>query len=42
MAGGIHGLETSDADGRMNPDKVGALLAEAGAEAAYAVKALSW
>ena len=42
VAGGIHGLETSDADGRMNPDKVGALLAEAGAEAAYAVKALSW
>jgi HAD superfamily hydrolase (TIGR01459 family) len=42
VAGGIHGQETSDADGRMNPDKVGALLAEAGAGAAYAVKALSW
>ena len=42
VAGGIHGVETADADGRMNPDKVGALLDEAGTKAAYAVKTLSW
>ena len=42
VAGGIHGVETSHADGRMDPDKVGALLTEAGAEAAYAMKALHW
>jgi HAD superfamily hydrolase (TIGR01459 family) len=42
VAGGIHGLETSGADGRMDPAKVGGLLAEAGTRAAYAMKALSW
>ena len=42
VAGGIHGQETAAPDGRMDPDKVGALLAEAGTRAAYAMKALSW
>jgi HAD superfamily hydrolase (TIGR01459 family) len=42
VAGGIHGQETSRPDGQMDPDKVGALLVEAGATAAYAMKALAW
>ena len=42
VAGGIHGVETSGPDGRMSPDKVGELLAQAGTQAAFAMKALSW
>jgi HAD superfamily hydrolase (TIGR01459 family) len=42
IAGGIHGVETSDTGGGMSVDKVSALLDAAGASAAYAAMSLSW
>lgn len=42
IAGGIHGAETSTGGGRMDPDKVGELLAQAGTAAAFAAQSLSW
>jgi HAD superfamily hydrolase (TIGR01459 family) len=42
VAGGIHGADTVGPDGAMDPAKVAALLDAAGAEAAYAMAALSW
>jgi ribonucleotide monophosphatase NagD (HAD superfamily) len=42
VSGGIHGVETAHAEGGMDADKVGALLAQAGTKATYAMAALSW
>lgn len=42
VAGGIHAVDTAGSDGRMDPDKVGAVLAGAGLSAAYAMTALHW
>ena len=39
---GIHAAEVTGADGRLGPDRVGALLAGAGAKAAYVMAELSW
>lgn len=42
VAGGIHGEELMTAEGRLDPDKAEALLAEAGAQARYVLKELIW
>lgn len=42
VAGGLHGVDTAGADGRMDPDKVEALLAGEGLHAAYAMTTLHW
>jgi HAD superfamily hydrolase (TIGR01459 family) len=42
ISGGIHGRETLDADGVMDPAKVGDLLRAADLHAAYAMAALTW
>jgi HAD superfamily hydrolase (TIGR01459 family) len=42
VSGGIHGVETAHVQGGMDADKVGALLADAGTKAAYAMATLSW
>lgn len=42
VAGGIHGDEAVDADGRMDETRAGALLAREGVTARYGLGALSW
>jgi HAD superfamily hydrolase (TIGR01459 family) len=42
VAGGLHAVDTAGADGRMDPDKVGAILAGEGLSAAYAMTTLNW
>jgi HAD superfamily hydrolase (TIGR01459 family) len=42
VAGGIHGQEVAGPDGRMDPAKVGGLLADAGLKAAFAMTTLAW
>jgi HAD superfamily hydrolase (TIGR01459 family) len=42
VAGGIHAGEVAGPDGRMDPGKVEAQLAEGGHHAAWAVPSLSW
>jgi HAD superfamily hydrolase (TIGR01459 family) len=42
VASGIHGADTLDPDGRLQPDRLAALLTEAGATADYAMAALGW
>jgi HAD superfamily hydrolase (TIGR01459 family) len=42
VASGIHGADTLGPDGRLQPDRLGALLTEAGATADYAMAALGW
>jgi HAD superfamily hydrolase (TIGR01459 family) len=42
VAGGIHGLEAVDADGRFDPVRAAALLAREGAAARFAALALAW
>lgn len=42
VSGGIHGGETAGASGTMDAQKVGALLASAGARAAFAMPSLIW
>ena len=42
VAGGLHGVDTAGPDGRMDPDKVGAMLSGAGLKAAFAMTDLHW
>ena len=42
ISGGVHGRETEGANGAMDPEKVGALLAGAGTRAAFAMPSLLW
>jgi HAD superfamily hydrolase (TIGR01459 family) len=42
VAGGLHGVDTAGADGRMDPAKVDALLAAQGLRTAYAMTTLHW
>jgi HAD superfamily hydrolase (TIGR01459 family) len=42
VTGGIHGAEAADAQGALDPAKVEAMLADAGAHARYAIQDLSW
>jgi HAD superfamily hydrolase (TIGR01459 family) len=42
VAGGLHGVDTAGDDGRMDPDKVGAMLSGAGLKAAFAMTDLHW
>ena len=42
VAGGLHSVDTAGADGRMDPDKVGAMLSGAGLTASFAMTDLHW
>jgi HAD superfamily hydrolase (TIGR01459 family) len=42
VAGGLHGLETSDASGALDEAKVAAMLGQAQTGAAYVMKTLNW
>jgi hypothetical protein len=42
IASGIHAAETMTPEGRLQPDKLAALLTHAGATADYAAASLRW